>query len=862
VLKDYAKKRDFEVTPEPSPDEQSSGGSGLKSPLSFVVQKHAATRLHYDVRLELDGALVSWAVPKGPSLNPQDKRMAVKVEDHPLSYGGFEGTIPQGEYGGGEVIVWDRGTYHPIKVEGDKKVQQDEVRLELGRGLLEVFIEGHKLHGAFVLVHTHGNQWLMKKMQDDFASTADVLLQDRSVVTGHRIGGVADAAHSSKAADLPLLSPMLPTEVDKPFTSDDWTFELKLDGVRLLAYLQPGGVRLISRNGNDVTTRLPKIVKELEPYIGRNAILDGEVVVFDEAGRPNFHTLMEGFQAGTAKDAVLCFFDIPYLDGKDLGALPWTERRKQLESVGIAGPHIRLLDVYPHIGEILYKQATELGLEGIIGKRLDSRYEAGRRSKDWVKVKGYHTEEFLIGGYTAGEGARAKAFGALMLGTQTEKGFEWIGNAGGGFNDRDLDEVKAELEKLQTDESPFVTRPPGKGLKWVKPELVAEIRFQNWTKDHKLRFPIFQRLRPDLTMPEDHRTEEQPSNLVVEDSSEPNLAEIGRDADAVLKALASEESDLRLTVGGHEIHFSSLDKEYWPGVKKRDLIAYYASVSETLLEYLKDRPLSFVRTPEGMTGERFFQKHWDKGRPPFVDVVSIHSDHNGGARDFVICNNLATLLWLGQIAAVELNPWMSRVTPNPDGKPEEVDFSTSRESLEGSLLNRPDFLIFDLDPHFGGKASGWKKAEWDLMVEVAMTLKDILAGINLNAYPKSSGKSGLHIYVPVEREYTYDQIRSAGFTIGQQVFDRLGRKVTLEYSTRKRPDGVFIDVNQNIRGKTMAAAYSPRAGALPGVSMPLAWNELHRVDPTQFDVCTAPDRLRKKGDLWREILSDRQRLIG
>ena len=683
MLKDYAEKRDFEITPEPGPEEP----SGLAGPLTFVVQKHAATRLHYDVRLELDGALVSWAVPKGPSQNPDDKRMAVKVEDHPLSYGGFEGTIPQGEYGGGEVIVWDRGTYQPLKVQGDRKVQQDEVRTELERGLLEVILEGEKLHGAFVFVHTKGNQWLMIKMTDDFASKADVLLQDRSVLTGHRIGGVADASHQGQGKELPMLSPMLPTEIEKPFTSDAWNFELKLDGVRVLTYLQPGGVKLISRNGNDVTSRLPKIVKELEPFIGKNAILDGEVVVFDEQGRPNFHTLMEGFQAGTAKDAVLCFFDIPYLEGADLTALPWLERRKKLDQIGIATPHLRVLDTFPHEGELLYKQATTLGLEGIIGKRTDSRYEAGHRSKDWVKVKGYHTEEFLIGGYTKGEGARAKSFGALILGRKTEKGFEWVGNAGGGFGDRDLDEVKPQLDQLRVEQTPFVNPPPGKGHVWIRPEILAEIRFQNWTKDAKLRFPIFLRLRPDLTpMPKQ--------------AAPPTPAAKG-DADAVLKALASGENDLRLTVEGHEIHFSSLDKEYWPGVCKRDLIAYYAAVSETLLDYLKDRPLSFVRTPEGVTGERFFQKHWDKGRPAFVDVVGIHSDHNGGARDFVICNNLATLLWLGQIAAVELNPWMSRVTQNPEGSPEDLDFATSRETLENSLLNRPDFLIFDLDPHFG-----------------------------------------------------------------------------------------------------------------------------------------------------------------
>jgi len=311
-----------------------------------------------------------------------------------------------------------------------------------------------------------------------------------------------------------------------------------------------------------------------------------------------------------------------------------------------------------------------------------------------------------------------------------------------------------------------------------------------------------------------------------------------------LKALETGEEDLRIEIEGHELHFSHLEKEFWPGITKRDLVRYYALVSKTLLPYLKDRPLSFVRCPEGVQGERFFQKHWDRGRPKFVETVSVHSDSNEGPRDFIMCNNVSTLLWLGQMASLELNPWDSRV----DDK--SGNYAESRESLENSILNRPDYLVFDLDPHFGGKATGWKEEDWKRVVEVALAIRQLLESIGLKGFPKSSGKAGLHIFIPVVRDYTYDEIRAATRTMGEQVATALGQKVTLVTSVKKRPDAVFIDYNQNVRGKTMAAVYSPRASLGAGVSMPVDWDELSKVNPTEFTVLTAADRLAEKGDLW------------
>ncbi len=827
-MKTYAEKRNFEITSEPKPGQAQS----IHDALTFVVQKHAASHLHYDFRLELNGVLVSWAVPKGPSLNPKDKRLAAKVEDHPLDYGGFEGLIPQGQYGGGEVIVWDRGTYETPKAKRDKSDQESEFNLELERGKLEFELHGEKLKGGWVLIHTRDNQWLLMKRKDEFASETDILADDRSVITGHRIGGTLDINHPHNANV--RYQPMLLTEIEKPFQSKDWSFELKLDGIRAIAVLENKQVRITSRNDNDITSRFPVIVEQLESLDIEGAVFDGEVVQFDETGHPDFQALVQPFQAGKVTGGIYCIFDLLALKGTDLIRKPLRERRAALEGLELDRPNLRLVDAFPEDGALLFAQARKMGFEGIVGKKLDSAYEMGIRSQNWVKVKGYHSEEFLAVGYTKGDNARAKTFGALLLAQLTPTGLTYCGNVGGGFKDEQLASLAATMNQRKTDK-PLL--PPVAGMKnvtWIDPPLTVEVRFMNRTKEGRLRFPIFQRLRPD-----------------VEINQSPPPEDSGQIA---IDQLSDPAEDMHVEIRGQRIHFSHLGKELWPGVTKRDLAKYYATVSEALLTYLKDRPLSFVRCPDGVQGERFFQKHWDKGRPPYVETVSIHSDSNGGPRDFVMCNNLETLLWLAQMGAVELNPWNSRIAPG-------IDFSSSKEALEESILNRPDYLVLDLDPHFGGKATGWRKPEWDLLLEVAFTLKEILGQIQVQCFPKSSGKSGLHLYVPVSRDYTYDQIRAAATTLGEEAMKLLGKKVTLEWNVKKRPDGVFIDVNQNVRGKTMAAPYSPRAATHPGVSMPLLWDELNRVDPTEFTIQTAPARLAQKGDLWSATLNLNQKLF-
>jgi bifunctional non-homologous end joining protein LigD len=841
LLKTYAEKRNFDLTPEPKPTPGKSASHS--DALTFVIQKHAASHLHYDFRLELNGALVSWAVPKGPSLNPKQRRLAAKVEDHPLDYGGFEGMIPQGEYGGGEVIVWDRGTYETQKAPLDRVSQERELNLELERGKLEFVLHGEKLKGGWVLIRTQTNQWLLMKRNDDFASETDILAQDQSVITGHRIGGVVDVAHSAQPVQTAIAyRPMLLAEIEKPFRSPDWQFELKMDGVRAIVSLDEGRVLIRSRNDNDVTSRFPKLLDQIHGLPVESAVFDGEIVQFDSEGHPDFQGLIQPFQAGHVTEATYCIFDILSLNGEDLTKKPLGERRAILDSVDLDRPLIRRLDVFPEDGNLLFQEATRMGFEGIVGKRLDSAYAVGERSDDWVKIKCYHSEEFLVVGYTRGLSARSKNFGALVLAQQGPSGLVYSGNVGGGFSHQDLESITLELQKRKTAQAPirYATRPTD--VTWIDPLMIAEVRFMTRTKEGRLRFPIFQRLRPDLWPAAPTSREPVKEDLAV----------------GALAQLEENAEEIWLESNGQKIHFSHLGKELWPGVTKRDLARYYATASESLLTYLKDRPLSFVRCPDGVEGERFFQKHWDKGRPDYVETVSIHSDSNGGARDFLMCNNLETLLWLAQMGAVELNPWNSRISP---GDSAGSDFASSRESLEESVLNQPDYLVFDLDPHFGGKATGWRKPEWDLLVEVALTLKEILAQLKVVCSPKSSGKSGLHLYVPVSRQLTYDQIRAAAGTFGQEAVKLLGKKVTLEWNVKKRPDGVFIDVNQNVRGKTMAAPYSPRAALVQGVSMPLLWDELSRVDPTQFTVLTAPERLATKGDLWAETLGLHQSLL-
>lgn len=911
MLKKYHEKRDFEKTAEPS----GVGDVEGVGPLRFCIQKHAARRLHYDLRLELDGVLLSWAVPKGPSYNPADKHLAVHVEDHPFDYRNFEGQIPKGEYGGGEVIVWDEGYYSPddkgVLSFDDREEASKRMREEMKKGKLSITFRGKKLNGSWTLVKTSkDDDWLLIKHRDgterdDF----DVLTLDRSVKTGRTVEDVREgktgkivAVESVEGAvkrKMPLVkSPMAAEETKKAFSKPGWAFELKMDGIRLIAHCDHRQVQIFSRNGNDVTAKFPSLVEQLSQLPEQSFILDGEVVCFDEDGKPSFQCLLQRFRLqGAAEIAAserthpveYCVFDLLYLDGYDLRNVKLSDRRSLLDQMAPRTPIVRVLDSFPEDGELLYEHATAIGFEGVIGKKLDSKYREGQRSSEWLKIKQYHSEEFWVVGWTPGQGGRASKFGALILAEREGDKFTYVGNVGGGFTDDMLASVKEMLEALPTANKPFEQKIENESkAKWVEPKLLAEVRFMTRTKEGNLRFPIFLRIRPEwdlansaeastveADMPETKKVKKPPK--VRSESSEgqpkaaPKLA--ASDLDDVLRQLDNTRDEFVIEVQGEKVKVSSPDKILWPAagdyasVKKRDLLKYFVRVGKYMIPHLKDRPLSIVRFPSGIEGERFFQKHQDKGVPEFVEKVPIYSSHNDRSTEYMLCNNLPSLLWLAQMATLEIHPWYSRVNPGPDTK-FPTDFSSGEEALDASVLNYPDFMVIDLDPNIrtGNEKEGDdpepNRPAWDMTVEAALVLKEVMDGIGLQGFLKTSGKTGLHVYVPIKRVYDFQTVRLLCETIGRHMLELAPKIITMEWKVAKRPEKIFFDHNQNVRGKTLVGLYSPRP--IPGapVSFPITWKELTSIYPSDFRIDNVPDILADRGDLWEDIFEHRQTIAG
>jgi len=903
MLEDYGKKRDFARTPEPPPGRAPRDGG----PLTFVVQKHAARRLHYDFRLEVGGVLKSWSVPKGPSLDPAEKRLAVMVEDHPLDYGSFEGVIPRGEYGGGQVIVWDNGTYSPDE-DGrlsldDRADAEERMRRGLAAGKLSILLRGRKLKGSWTLVKTQrgDKDWLLIKHRDGFVdSERDVLDDDRSVISGLRIedlkagrlpdrprGGATvrpDDLPAARRAPFPRsIAPMMATLTSAPFSNPDWLFEPKLDGVRAIALIRGGKTKLLSRSGLDATRQYPSLAEELGRQPEPELVLDGEIVALDEAGRPSFQLLQQrlnltrdaDIRRADAEIPVLYYaFDLLHSGRFDLTAAPLGQRKALLERVLLPSPRVRLLEHFEEEGEAAYDAAVAHGLEGIIAKRRDSVYEPGRRSRHWLKVKATVSDEFVAGGYSQGLGGRAGTFGALLLGYFDDEGrLVYVGNVGSGFDDRTLADLRRRLDAIRVDECPFAAAPPEKTpATWVRPQLVVEVKFAQWTADGHLRAPVFLRLREDKPAAEVRPADVVPAPGVPAARNE--AASLQAEVEGVIDQLGAKREKLTLSVEGHKLPLSNLDKEFWPALggrralTKRDLIAYLARVSPYLLPHLRDRPLSLTRYPDGIAGEHFYQKHWDNPLPPFVASVRLFSEHNEGDQEYLICNNLPTLLWLGQIADLELHTWYSRVSPEPDGHHLSDRFTGSVENIDGSLLNFPDFIVFDLDPYiYSGREAAGDEPELNRKAfartcEVALWLKELLDSLSLSSFVKTTGRTGLHVYVPILRQLDYDAVRSASETIGRFLLRQHPREITMDWAVRKRTGKVFLDHNQNARGKTLASVYSPRPLPEAAVSMPLRWDELGGVYPTDFTILSAPQRLAEVGDLWAGILEAKHDLKG
>ena len=903
-LSEYAAKRKFEATPEPAP----AATGAAAGPLLFVVQQHSARRLHYDFRLECDSVLKSWAVPKGPSLNPTDKRLAVQTEDHPYDYASFEGVIPPGQYGAGEVIVWDCGVYSPDEHQTwfhDRQEAERQVREGLQKGKLSFQLRGDKLKGSFALVRTAQDpkSWLLIKHRDRFVSTDDVTTRNRSVLSGVSVENMKVVpAHRIAAAQLvpsgPLVpmpgkfSPMLADTADQPFNRPGWTWEPKLDGYRVLAFIDARGVKLRSRREMDLSDTFPRLVAELRNQAVDGMILDGELIAFDASGRPSFNALQNRVQLKTEREIVaadrsvpviLYCFDLLYFGGIDLRGSAYRDRRRYLAQCLLPSPLLQLVHAADD-GIAMQEAALASGFEGVIGKRTDSRYEAGRRSASWVKIKPTQSAEFVIGGYTKGKGSRTP-LGALLVGYWDKNRLRFASHVGSGFDEQTLAQLKERLEPLKRSTCPFDEKPElPNPTTWVEPKLVAEVRFHSWTEDDHLRHPIFLRLRDDVdpksvrppscsALRRARRTEDPPSFALRASEGEARSAKEG-EIESILAQLDSKKTDFVLTVGSHRIRLTHLDRVYWPpdaalrqpALTKRDLLRYFAQVSPFILPHLADRPLTLIRMPDGITGQRFFQKHWEQERPPFAQTITVFSSHKDENHEYLLCNNVPTLLWLAQSGALEFHVWHSRAKVGPDAASSGTDYGTSEESLAASVLNYPDYVVFDLDPYiYSGQEKPGGEPELNTVAfekakEVAFWLRELLNSMSLEPIVKTSGKTGLHIFVPIRRTIDFEAARHVSELVGRHLMRQHPRDITLEWSVPKRTGKIFMDYNMNVRGKTLNVAYSPRGEPGAPVSMPLTWEELASAHPLDFRLINAAQRLAETGDRWRDALEHKQSL--
>ena len=882
ALSEYSAKRAFEATPEPAP--ALAPGTG---PLLFVVQQHAARQLHYDFRLECDGVLKSWAVPKGPSLDPTQRRLAVQTEDHPYDYASFEGVIPPKQYGAGEVIVWDCGVYSPDEDKEywyhDRKEAERLVLEGLARGKLSFTLRGEKLKGSFALVRTSdAKNWLLIKHKDRFTTEAVVIEQNRSVLSGlavedlktlpvRRIPATRLTPSGKPEAMLAKLLPMLAELRDAPFNHPDWAWEPKLDGYRVLVFIEGKEVKLRSRRGLDLTSSFPKLVAELAQQAVKGMVLDGEIAAFDASGKPSFAALQERVQLKTEKEiaaadrtapVVLYCFDLLHFAGLDLRPAPYSDRRRWLAQCLLPSAHVQLVHAAED-GEALYAAALASGFEGAIAKRKDGKYEAGKRSGLWLKIKSTQSGEFVVGGYTKGKGSR-EPLGALLLGYWSGGKLHYAGHVGSGFDERTLGEVKARCESLRTDSCPFSEKPElHSPTSWVKPKLVAEVQFQNWTPDGMLRAGVFLRLRDDVDPKSVKRTEPRPTAQAAVTRSTDTVV------DDVLRQLENKKTAFPIAVGSHTIRLTHLDRVYWPAdqalkqpaITKRDLLRYLAQVSPFMLPHLADRPLTMIRMPEGIAGERFFQKHWEHELPEFTEAITVFSEHKDERHDYLLCNNLATLLWLAQSGTLEFHVWHSRAKPGPDAASQSTDYSSSLAALEASVLNYPDYVVFDIDPYiYSGREAPGDEPELNTVAfekgkEVAFRLRELLASMGLDAIVKTSGKTGLHVFVLIERTLDFDAARKVSETVGRHLVRLHPKEVTVEWSIPKRTGKIFMDYNMNVRGKTLNVAYSPRGAPGAPVSMPLTWEELEKAHPLDFRITNVAERVAANADRWREALT-------
>ncbi|HTF22129.1 MAG TPA: DNA ligase D [Chryseolinea sp.] len=889
----YKKKRSFQETPEPS------GGSSSETTLRFVVQKHDASHLHYDFRLEMEGVLKSWAVPKGPSMDVAVKRLAVMVEDHPFDYRTFEGVIPEGNYGGGTVMVWDEGFYEPAeRGKDDSKEELDKsLRHQLHLGKIKFILKGKKLKGLFALIKAGGrgeNSWLLMKLDDRYATKEDILLRDRSVLSRRTMAGISakpaavygkkSTAHTTtrrvvkrpghaksprkskrvsrtpgttsrsatrRTTTLPpagndsfpkAVMPMLATLVDKPFHEPGWVYEIKWDGYRALGLVHNGDVNLLSRNSKSFNDKFYPIHAALKEW-NFEAVVDGEIVVLDDRGHSNFGSL-QNWRSEADGYLIYYVFDLLWLNGSDLTKLPLTERKKILQKAVPWNDSVRISESFEISGTELYALANKLELEGIIAKKGNSAYVTGKRSRDWLKIKVSKRHEVVIGGFTRNEES-SKLFSSLLVGVYEGDTLAYMGKVGTGFTSDMQEDMMTQFRSRVIKESPFDTvpdvnkpsrfrpDPPSARATWLRPELVCEVSYAEMTGDGVMRHPSFEGMRDDKKASSVVREAEVAVESVVKkvdsvketDPMEKRVVKAGSKKERKTLLNPKDETQVRL-VEGHEIKFTNLSKVYWPDekVSKRDMMNYYYQIAPYMLPYLKDRPQSLNRFPNGINGKSFYQKDVTGKVPEWVDTFLYHSSDSPEDKHFMVPKSEADILLMANMGCIELNPWSSTVD-SPD---------------------HPDWCIIDLDPG---------KNPFEEVIEAARVTKDVLDETGARSYCKTSGSTGMHIYIPLGAKYTYEQSKEFARAIVTVVNRRIPRFTSIERTVSNRKGKMYLDFLQNRPQATLAAPYSlrPKPGAT--VSMPLHWEEVKKgLKMRDFTIANAVERVRSEGDIFRPVI--------
>ena len=798
-LREYFRKRAFGKTPEPKGAIKTSHGR-----LKFVVQEHDATRLHYDFRLELDGVLKSWAIPKGPSLDPGEHHLAVQTEDHPFSYRNFEGVIPEGNYGAGNVIVWDEGWYEARM--GGAKDNEKTLRAGLKKGHLTFVLHGEKLKGEFALIKIKNSEdkkaWLLVKKEDEYATKADITKQDESVKSHknvNEVSGVPSIKEYPKIAKPWQVKPMLCTLVEEPFDREDWLFEIKWDGYRAIGSKHGSDVQLYSRNQKDFSRYAPVI--EALRSLKHDVIFDGEITIVDKTGMSHFEWMQNYLRHGNA-DGQLQYqiFDILWCDGYDIRSMPLRQRKAFLKSILPKSDVLKFSDDIDTKGTALFKEMQRRGMEGMVAKQADSRYLEDKRGDSWLKIKTHLRQEVVIGGFTEPRGSR-KYLGALLVGVYDKNGnFTYVGHSGGGIPDAQRKELREKLDKLKRATSPFSTEPkPNAPVHWVKPQLICEMSFTEWTSEGFMRHPQFEGMRVD----------KKPQNVRKEKAKN-------------IKGVTSVEKQAANALPFEPTH---LDKIYFPKHKytKGDLLKYYEEMAPYILPYLKGRAISLNRMPDGIEGFSFFQKN-NEHLPEWVPYADIFSDSHNGTLRWIVGDNLNTLLYIAQLGSIEINPWNSRV----------------------ETLQNPDWVVIDLDP---------EGVSFEKVIEIAQTVKEVCDELKVPAYPKTSGKTGLHIFIPLGAKYTHEQAKDFAHLIVLEVNKRQPKITSIVRDPAKRKNRIYLDFLQNREGQTLAAPYSVRPTEEASVSMPLHWSEVKKgLKPSDFTIKNALARVKNEGDLWKPVL--------